>query len=141
MKILSVLMMLLVAGSSASAQTAPLARVEKLLASIGLTELPEFVLTDAAPPGAAAYVYKCAPPVYIVTTSEAYQEALRPGTSRVSADARPLAGIIAHEMIHAAGNCSEHDAYQEQARVLLRLGLNSGIHWRQVQLAAATKGR
>jgi hypothetical protein len=105
------------------------------------SKMPRIELIDVAPPyvsaGAEAYVDRSTSTIYLMTSSSAFQTALK---SRVgctpSVAMRKLASILAHEAWHVRHGPDEKSAYEHQLITLIQLGLQPGSGaYREVQLS------
>jgi len=102
------------------------------LSVLGRSEasMPRIELIDVAPPevsvGAEAFVRRDTGTIYLITSSNVFQDALSRGDCNESVVMRKLASILAHEEWHVRHGADEKGAYEYQLITLIRLGEQPG---------------
>jgi len=102
------------------------------LSLLGRSEarMPRIELIDVAPPevsvGAEAFVRRDTGTIYLITSSNVFQDALSRGDCNESVVMRKLASILAHEEWHVRHGADEKGAYEYQLITLIRLGEQPG---------------
>lgn len=90
-------------------------------------QLPPIELVASAPLTGSRYVEAYVQPplkvIFLVTTSEVFQDALRAQRKCGNLDAlRKIASVIAHEHWHVVNGSDEQGAYEAQLSTLIRVG-------------------
>ncbi len=93
--------------------------------------MPRIELVEVPPIGTSAqveaYVRRADRTIYLVTSSQVFQEAMRAReTCGDTISVRKLASVLAHEEWHIEHGPDERGAYQAQLTTLIRIGVQPG---------------